>query len=164
MKHLALVVAASLATVLSMPMAHASAQDQHHHDPASSASAAAHAAPVPATRYTPDAPLRAGMRSVHQTVTELAHAEMGHMSTAMTRDRATSIETAVATMFANCKLEPTPDIALHGILVPLLSAAQALKADPADTAHVARMREAIAAYPRYFDDAGWDAPPEDNGQ
>jgi hypothetical protein len=155
MKPWPLAVAALLCGALVTPATHA-AQDHHHHDPA--ASAAVPAAPVPATRYTPDAPLRAGMRSVHQAVSELAHAEMGHMSAAMTRDRATAIETAVAGMFANCKLEPTPDAALHGILVPLLTAAQALKANPADTAQVVRMRDAIAAYPRYFDDTGWDAP------
>ena len=161
MKLWPLAVAALLCGALVTPATHA-AQDHHHHDAASSASAAVPAAPVPATRYTPDAPLRAGMRRVHQAVTELAHAEMGHMSAAMTRDRATTIETAVATMFAHCKLEPTPDAALHGILLPLLSAAQALKANPTDTAPVAHMRDAITAYPRYFDDAGWDAPAASN--
>jgi hypothetical protein len=154
-------VAALLCVAFVTPVAHASAQD-HHHDAASSASAAVPAAPVPATRYTPDAPLRAGMRTVHHAVTELVHAELGHMSAAMTRDRATTIETAVATMFANCKLTPEPDAALHGILVPLLTAAQALKSHPSDTAPVARMRDIIAAYPRYFDDAGWDAPAASN--
>ena len=157
MKLWPLAVAALLCGAFVAP-ATSAAQDHHRHDAAASASAAVAGAPVPAARYAPDAPLRAGMRSVHQAVTELAHAELGHMSAAMTRDRATSIETAVAGMFANCKLTPEPDAALHGILVPLLTAAQALKANPTDTAPVARMREAIAAYPRYFDDAGWDAP------
>jgi hypothetical protein len=153
MKPWPITLAVLLGAALAMPIPGRAAQDHHDH-----AAAAAPAAPLPATRYTPDAPLRAGMRSVHQAVSELAHAELGHMSAAMTRDRATGIETAVAGMFANCKLEPTPDAALHGILVPLLTAAQALKANPADTAQVARMRDIIAAYPRYFDDPGWDAP------
>lgn len=159
MKQLAPVVAALLGVALAAPQVYASAQDHHQHD----AAPASAAAPVPATRYQPDAPLRAGMRTVHQAVAELAHAEMGHMDAALTRDRASTIEAAVVEMFANCKLEPTPDAALHGILVPLLSAAQALKANPADTAPVARMRESIAAYPRYFDDPGWDAPPAAGG-
>jgi hypothetical protein len=153
MKPWPITLAVLLGAALAMPIPGRAAQDHHDH-----AAAAAPAASLPATRYTPDAPLRAGMRSVHQAVSELAHAELGHMSAAMTRDRATGIETAVAGMFANCKLEPTPDAALHGILVPLLTAAQALKANPADTAQVARMRDIIAAYPRYFDDPGWDAP------
>jgi len=148
-------LAVVLGAGLALPSGRAMAQDQHQHDAASEAAAA----PIPATRYQPDAPLRAGMRTVHQTVAELVHAEKGHMGTAMIRDRAGTIESAVVEMFANCKLEPTPDAALHGILVPLLGAAQALKANPADTAPVARMRDIIAAYPRYFDDPGWDAPP-----
>lgn len=154
MKPWSITVAVLLAAALVVPASGRAAQDHHDH----AATGATAPAPLPAARYTPDAPLRAGMRSVHQAVSELAHAEMGHMSAAMTRDRATGIETAVATMFANCKLEPTPDAALHGILVPLLTAAQALKANPSDTAQVARMRDIIAAYPRYFDDSGWDAP------
>lgn len=153
MKPWSITFAAMLGAALVMPVTGMAVQDHHDH----AAATAASATPLPAARYTPDAPLRAGMRSVHQAVSELAHAEMGHMSAAMTRDRATGIETAVATMFANCKLEPTPDAALHGILVPLLTSAQALKANPADTAQVARMRDMIAAYPRYFDDPGWDA-------
>jgi len=156
---LSLVAASLLCASFVVPQAHAVAQDHHQHDAASAPATA----PVPATRYQPDAPLRAGMRTVHQTVTELVHAEKGHMGTAMIRDRAGTIESAVMGMFANCKLEPTPDAALHGILVPLLGAAQALKANPADTAQVARMRDLIAAYPRYFDDPGWDAPPANSG-
>ena len=159
MKQFSLVGAALLGAALVVPRLHAAAQDHHRH----AAASASAAAPVPATRYAPDASLRAGMRTVHQAVAELAHAEMGHMGTAMVRDRAETIEAAVADMFANCKLEPTPDAALHGILVPLLGAAQALAANPADTAPVARMRGIIAAYPRYFDDPGWDAPPADGG-
>lgn len=158
MKHLSPVVAALLCAALMMPVAVASAQDRHQHAAAASTSPAVPAAPIPATRYTPDAPLRAGVRSVHRTVAELAHAGQNPMSAALTKERATRIETAVAAMFANCKLEPTPDAALHGILLPLLGAAQELKANPTDTAPIARMRDAIAAYPRYFDDAGWDAP------
>ena len=56
------------------------------------------------------------------------------------------------------QLSAEPDAALHGILVPLLTAAQALKADPAKVSAVADMRAAIAHYPHYFDDPGWDKP------
>ena len=133
-------------------VAQASPQHAHEHD------ANEHAAAVPAHRWTPDAPLRAGMRRVHTAVAELAHYEMGHMSAPMAVDRATEVEGAVTYMFAHCKLSAEPDAALHGILVPLLTAAQALKADPAKVSAVADMRAAIAHYPQYFDDPGWDKP------
>jgi hypothetical protein len=124
----------------------------------SHAAHAAAAAPVPAQRWTPDAPLSEGMRRAHAAVDELRHYEMGHMSAPMAVDRAAAVEEAVTFMFANCKLAAEPDAALHGILVPLLSAAQALKADPKKVGAVADMRAAIAHYPQYFNDPGWDQP------
>ncbi|MFI4959588.1 MAG: DnrO protein [Lysobacterales bacterium] len=128
------------------------AAKQHHHDANPVAAAA-----VPAQRWTPDAPLREGMRRAHAAVDELRHYEMGHMSAPMAVDRAATIEEAVTFMFAHCKLAPAPDAALHGVLVPLLDGAQALRADPKNLEAIARMREAIAHYPQYFNDPGWDS-------
>lgn len=146
-----LLCAASLA-----PAMQALAQHQHEH---ATATSSAHApVPAPVQRWTPDGPLRAGMRRAHQAVAELRHAQVGHMSAAITRERAAMVESAVTFMFANCKLSAQPDAALHGILVPLLTAAQALKTNPADTRVVDDMRAALAEYPRYFNDPGWDAP------
>jgi hypothetical protein len=132
------------------------ASPQHAHE--SHAAHAAAAAPAPAQRWTPDAPLGEGMRRVHAAVDELSHYEMGHMSAPMAMDRAVAVEEAVTYMFAHCKLAPEPDAALHGILVPLMNAAQALKADPKKVSAVAEMRAAIAHYPQYFNDPGWDQP------
>jgi hypothetical protein len=146
-------VAAVLLSAFSLaPLAQAVAQEPHHH------AAAPTAAPAPAQRWAPDAPLSEGMRRAHAAVDELRHYEMGHMSAPMAVDRATSVEEAVTFMFAHCKLAAEPDAALHGILVPLLSAAQALKADPKKVSAVADMRAAIAHYPQYFNDPGWDQP------
>ena len=157
---LASACALGLATAAQAGPQHAHAEHDSH---------AAHAATqVPAQRWTPDAPLRAGMRRAHTAVAELAHYEMGHMSAPMAVDRATEVESAVTYMFANCKLSAEPDAALHGILVPLLSAARSLKADAANVAAVAAMRAALARYPHYFNDPGWDTPvpvvPEDDDQ
>lgn len=148
MKRILAATAAMLCGFSFLPFAQA--LPQHQHD-AGTATAAA----VPVHRWTPDAPLREGMRRVHGAVEELHHYELGHMSAPMAMDRAAVIEDAVAYMFANCKLAPEPDAALHGILVPLLTATQALKADPANLAAVAGMRAAIAPYPHYFDDPDW---------
>lgn len=116
---------------------------------------AAHAAmPVqaPAVRWAADAPLREGMQRVTTALGELRHHEMGHMTDGQARERAVAIEEAVRFMFAHCRLAPEPDAALHSILVPLLSAAKRLDADPADKAAVAAMREAVAPYATRFDD------------
>ncbi len=134
------------------PWAQAVAQEHHHH------AATPAAAPATAQRWTPDAPLSEGMRRAHAAVDELRHYEMGHMSAPMAVERAATVEEAVTYMFAHCKLAAEPDAALHGILVPLMSAAQALKADPKKVSAVADMRAAIAHYPQYFNDPGWDQP------
>lgn len=120
------------------------------------AHAAMTAVSTPAQRWTPDASLRDGMRRVHVAVDELRHYEMDHMSAPMAVDRAATVEAAVTFMFAHCKLAPEPDAALHGILVPLMSAAQTLRADPNKVLAVTDMRAAIAHYPQYFNDPGWD--------
>jgi hypothetical protein len=149
-------VVLALACGLGLAMA-AQASPQHAHE-SHAAHAATAAAPVPAQRWAPDASLSEGMRRAHAAVDQLRHYEMGHMSAPMAVDRATEVERAVTYMFANCKLAPAPDAALHGILVPLMSAAQTLKADPKKVSAVAEMRAAIAHYPQYFNDPGWDKP------
>lgn len=149
-------VVLALACGLGLAMA-AQASPQHAHE-SHAAHAATAAAPVPAQRWAPDASLSEGMRRAHAAVDQLHHYEMGHMSAPMAVDRAVQVEQAVTFMFAHCKLSAEPDAALHGILVPLLGAAQSLKANPANVAAVATMREALARYPHYFDDPGWDTP------
>ena len=57
-------------------------------------------------------------------------------------------------MFANCKLEPEPDLALHGVLARLMAGTRSLHAHPADAAPVAAMRAAVQDYGRLFDDPG----------
>lgn len=111
----------------------------------------------PATPWPSDAPLREGMRRMHQAVAALEHAEHGHLDAAQAAAAAQLVQDAANDMIANCKLAPEPDAALHGLLVALLGGAAAIKADPADTTPVAAMREALALYPRMFDDPGWAA-------
>lgn len=132
------------------------AAPQHAHDHHAAHDAPAIAAPV--QLWTPDAPLQEGIRRAHTAVDQLSHYEMGHMSAPMAVDRAAEVEEAVAFMFANCKLTAEPDAALHSILLPLLNAAQSLKADPKNMKAVAEMREALVHYPHYFNDPGWDTP------
>ena len=107
---------------------------------------------VPAQRYVTDAPLRTGMARVTAALVELHSYEAGQMSADAALERVATIEAAARYMFANCKLPAAPDAALHGMLVPLLAGAAALKQDPQDLAAVAAMRHAVADYPRYFDD------------
>ena len=148
-------IAAALFVTLAAAMAPGPVRAQHDH------TAHAHVAqPVspPAQRWAADVTLRDGMGRIHTALEELRHYEMGHMDATMALDRVGLIEQAAADIFAKCKLAPEQDAVLHGMLVPLLGAAQKLEATPQDMAQVQAMRRAIADYPRYFDDPGWAAP------
>ncbi len=128
-------------------------QHAHHGDHASSQST------PPAQPWHADAALREGMTRIHTALEELRHYEMGHMDATMALDRVGLIEQAAADIFTTCKLAPEQDAALHTMLVPLLHAASQLKQDPRDMAQMTAMRDAVAAYPRYFDQPRWAAAP-----
>lgn len=120
--------------------------------------AAAVALPTPpATPWPSDAPLRDGMRRMQRAVDALGHAERGHLDATQTSAAAQQVQDAANFMFANCKLAPEPDAALHGVLATLMSGAAAIKANPADTSPAASMRDAVALYPRMFEDTTWQA-------
>lgn len=141
-----------LAGVLGLGMTvPASARDHAHHAPTAAAT------PAPAQRWATDAPLREGMRRMHQAVQALEHAEHGHLDDAQIVAVAQQVQDAANYMFANCKLAPEPDAVLHSLLMTLLSGATALKAEPASITPVASMRGAVLLYPRLFEDAAWEA-------
>ena len=146
-------------SILGAPCAVLAADVPSTHDHAAHAVATAPATASHA-RWAPDAPLSDGMRRVQDALAELRHHEMGHMSADQAREQAGAIEGAVSSIFANCKLAPDADAALHGILVPLLAGAQRLHGDPADKAAIQAMRDAVADYPRHFDDPHWQAQPK----
>lgn len=137
-------------------VAHAHAD--HHSDTA--------AMPIPAdhVKWEPDAPLMEGMRRMRDAMTGLHHHELGHLNDTQVDQLATQVDEAAAYMFANCKLEAEPDVALHGVLARLMAGAEALHADPADPAPVADMSAALADYPRLFDDPGFAQADDATGQ
>lgn len=113
--------------------------------------------PVPDQRWTADAPLREGMGRIQEALDKLRRYESGHLNEAAALEQVAAIQDAGTYIFTHCKLAPDADAALHSMLAPLLAAAQALKDDPHDIAAVAAMRDAVADYPRYFDDPDWSA-------
>lgn len=129
--------------------------EHEHGEQTTHADHAGSAVLIPAQRYTSDAALREGMLRIHVALEELRHYEMGHMPQSIAVDKIDSIKDATEYLFANCKLDANADAALHSMLVPLLNGVQAFKKDPADTSAVATMRDAIADYPRVFDDPNW---------
>ena len=134
-----------------LPLAAEAFQHAHEHVHATDETKAA----FPAQPWSSDAALRDGMTRIHEALEQLRHYEMGHMDATLARDRVEVIREAVADIFAHCELAPEPDAALHGMLVPLLAAAQAFDSDPADMQQIEAMRAALGDYPHYFDAPRW---------
>ena len=98
--------------------------------------------------WTPDAPLIEGMSRVRAAIAGLG----ADPEPATVAARATDVDAAIEYMFANCKLDTEPDVALHAILARLMAGSQALHANPTDAAPVADMRAAVGNYESLFDD------------
>lgn len=138
-------------TLVAMPaLAQSVHQDAH-------ATHATHAntAPAAAQRWATDAPLRAGMRQLHEAAMLLEHYEMGHLDDTQRDNAVASIDAAVKNMVANCKLKPDADAALHGLLVKFIGAANAARAGKLAKTDVQAMLDALAQYPALFIDPDW---------
>ncbi len=122
---------------------------------------AAPAAPTPAAdlRWPVDAPLHAGMLRIRTATEALEHAEHGHLDAAQVGALAGEIESATQRIFAECKLEPDADAALHPLLARVLTAGRALRAKPDDLAPVGELREVLRLYPLRFSDPDWSRRP-----
>lgn len=145
-----------LALLLPLPAlagehAHAETADQHAHAAASPAQDAA----APATRWQPDAPLSRGMQRVRAATAALEHGEHGHLDAAQVQGIAAELRAAVDEMFANCRLDPEPDAALHPLLARVLGASRALAGGEFDQAALDELRAVLARYPELFEDAAW---------
>ena len=121
---------------------------QHEHAAAPVASQQQPATP----RFASDATLRREMQGIRTAVDALEHYEHGHMSPVQAMTLASEIDDHVRTIIANCKLPPDADAALHGIIVPLMENAGALKQRPEDLSAIAPMRSALNRYDSQFQD------------
>lgn len=137
--------------------AHAEAADQHAHETAASARDAA----APTTRWQPDAPLSRGMQRVRAATAALEHGEHGHLDAAQVQGIAAELRAAVDEMFANCRLDPEPDAALHPLLARVLTASRALSGGEFDQAALEELRAVLARYPELFADAAWSVSQSD---
>ena len=88
-------------------------------------------------KWPTDAPLRQGMENIRSAVAK------GMKDEALAK----AVETEVAGIVQNCKLEPEADEQLHIVIAELMAGAEAK-----DSAKVAK---ALNAYGEHFDHAGW---------
>jgi hypothetical protein len=129
--------------------------------------AAGHAHEPPATleldhgeQWATDAPLRKGMDALRAAFAgRLAAIHAGTLAPADYAALGATIEIEVATIVAECKLEPKADAVLHVIVAELLAAADILQGRAPGTPAAGAHRAVIALndYGRYFDHPRWQA-------
>lgn len=114
---------------------------------------------VPAVRWASDEPLRSGMRRVRAATEALSHAAHGHLDEAQVKGIAAELEGAVQDMFAQCRLAPEPDAALHPLLARVLDASATLAEGRFDAGAHDALLAVLARYPLLFEDEDWSVPP-----
>ena len=128
--------------------------DEHAHHALHSAHSDAVVNPTTeGTMYATDAPLRAGMLKIRQL---LSAPRPTNIQAA--KQLTDGIDAEVQQLFAQCKLEPAADAALHGVLALIIEGSAGLRVAAGDDHAWAKLQEAIALYPKRFNNTGFDAP------
>jgi len=111
-------------------------------------------------KWETDAPLRQGMANLRAGVSDKLEAiHKGKLSADEAKALGEKIDAEVATIVAQCKLEPQADAMLHLVIADLLNSAEILQGKHKGKP-VAAARKAVGAlnsYGRYFDDPQWKA-------
>lgn len=109
-------------------------------------------------KWPTDAPLRQGMAAIRAALAARHDAiHQGSLAAADFQALASELETQVAGIVANCRLEPAADANLHLVIARLLAGAAAMqgRSGTAPAAGAVQAIEAINDYGRYFDHPGW---------
>ena len=151
-----LLVTALVATLMSGIGAHVLAADTH-----------GHAAGEPnklvlnhGKKWATDQPLRTSMGEIRKALA--AKQEAIHKGTLTSPDYqmlAATVDAQVATIVAECKLEPEADANLHLIVAELLAGAESMQGKSANKPAAGAMLtvQAVNRYGQYFDHPGWKA-------
>lgn len=111
-------------------------------------------------KWETDVPLRQGMAALRASVADQLEAiRKGKLSAAQAQALGAKIDAEVATIVAQCKLEPKADAVLHLIVADLLAAAEVLQGKQKGSPAAAARRTVVALnnYGHYFDDPQWEA-------
>jgi len=151
---LILALAAAFATAATLP---ALAAEGHPHGHGAHAEAPQKLTLNNGRKWNTDAPLRKGMQEIRNALEQAHHARHGEASPATYVELGRKMESEIAAIVMNCKLEPAADANLHVIIGELNAAADAFRgANAADAEEaMARATRAVGAYDRYFDHPGF---------
>lgn len=121
----------------------APASHAHQHAPAS------HGDATPEQGWPTDAPLRLGMEAMLDALV-VAVRDQGDGATL-----AADLRRQVDLLFANCKLDPAADAALHVLIVELLDSAQRLEAGATPAEEHDALNATLQRYGQQFQHPGW---------
>ncbi len=132
----------------------AAGHDHHEHN------AAPHKIELNAgKKWSTDEPLRKGMSTIRDEVAAaLPQAHAGKLTPAQYEQLGQDINTQIAYVVQNCKLDPKADAQLHGIIAELTQGVDALEGRQPDKDRalgVVKAAQAVNTYGKYFDHAGW---------
>lgn len=111
-------------------------------------------------KWGTDEPLRKSMSEIRKVLAAKQEAiHKGTLTPADYQALAATVDAQVATIIAECKLEPAADANLHLIIAELLAGAQAMQGKSASqpVAGAVRTAQAVNRYGQYFDHPGWKA-------
>jgi hypothetical protein len=152
---LILALATAFSTAVALP---ALAAEQHEHGHGAHAEAPQKLTLNNGRKWKTDAPLRKGMEEIRTALEQVhGHGHHGEASPAKYVELGKKMESQIASIVMNCKLEPAADANLHVIIGELNAAADAFKGANAADAEEAMQRatRAVGAYGRYFDHPGF---------
>jgi len=163
---LILALAAAFSTAVTLP---ALAAESHHHGHGAQAEAPQKLTLNNGRKWNTDAALRKGMLEIRDALERThGHGHDAQAGPARLAELGKKMESEIAGIVMNCRLEPAADANLHVIIGELNAAADAFRgASPADADEaMRRATRAVGAYDRYFDHPGFaqkvsDAKPLD---
>lgn len=152
-------LAMALALIMAAPAARAAATPAHDHAHGAGADALQLDA---GKKWASDEPLRIGMERIRDAVeAALPGAHRGSLKPAQYAALGQTVETEVAGIVRQCKLEPRADAALHVIIAQLMEAADIAQGKDAHARRrdgVVKMAQALDRYHATFEHPGWRSP------
>lgn len=110
-------------------------------------------------KWATDDPLRQAMMAIHASVdVTLPKAHLGKATTADYDAFSKDVNTQVAYIVQNCKLDPKADAQLHTVIADMLAGAEAAagtQKGKGRAAGVVQIAQGLNTYGKYFDHAGW---------
>lgn len=111
-------------------------------------------------RWATDAPLRLGMQRIRDAVARQVKADdAASLPPAQAEALAATVRENVTYLMQNCQLAPAPDATLHLIVNDLMAGASLLTTEGQSAAGIAKLTQALRAYPTAFDHPDWHPLP-----